>query len=82
MMKFELKLSSTKSLKFVFTKMSIERFHHVITIRILEMNLPSWYSMPLAVYAIAIRKTLSVYISVSTYIAVVFCPIQCILEVL
>ena len=41
------------------------------------------YSMPLAVYAIAIKiPQVSIYMTVSTYVAVVFCPIQHLLEVL
>ena len=58
------------------------RDHNRNKLAILVYNL---YSMSLAVYAIAIKKKepqASINVAVSTYLAVVFCPIQHILEVL
>ena len=65
----------------------IERFQHVITILYTRNKPPSWcttcYSMLLAVYAISIKNPqVNVYMVVLAYIAMVFCPIQHILEAL
>ena len=65
----------------------MERFHHMITIPYTRNKPPSWcttcYSMLLAVYAISIKNPqVNVYIVVLAYIAMVFCPIQHILEAL
>ena len=54
----------------------------------LATAMPSWctynlYSMLLAIYAILIKNPqVSVYTAVLTYVAMVFCPIQHILEAL